>query len=67
MNIARFLACASTFLLLSVAPSFALGDPLPNDGDGASRSAPGPVIGVGVPALVAVGGYIWYRRRQRRK
>jgi hypothetical protein len=31
-----------------------------------SHSAPGPVLGVGLPALAVYGGYVWYRRRQRR-
>jgi hypothetical protein len=31
-----------------------------------SHSAPGPVLGVGLPALAVYGGYIWYRRRQRK-
>jgi len=30
-----------------------------------SRSAPGPMIGVGLPALGAYAAYIWIRRRQR--
>ena len=30
-----------------------------------SRSAPGPVIGVGLPALGAYAAYAWIRRRQR--
>jgi hypothetical protein len=37
-------------------------------GTGVSHSAPGPELGVGLPALI-FGGYLWYRRRanQRRK
>ena len=30
-----------------------------------SRSAPGPVIGIGLPAIAAYGAYLWIRRRQR--
>src|SRR4029453_16568538 len=35
-------------------------------GWGYSRSAPGPVIGIGLPAVAAVGLYAWFRGRQRR-
>lgn len=35
-------------------------------GSGATHSAPGPVIGMGLPGLAAYGLYVWYRRRQRR-
>ena len=35
-------------------------------GSSASRSAPGPVMGIGLPGLAAYGLYVWYRRRQRR-
>jgi len=28
-----------------------------------SRSAPGPVIGMGLPAMAACGVYVWIRRR----
>jgi LPXTG-motif cell wall-anchored protein len=68
MKIAKILVCASTFVLLSAAPSFAMGEVPGGGGSGTTtRSAPGPMIGVGLPALVALGGYVWYRRRQRRK
>jgi hypothetical protein len=35
-------------------------------GHGWSRSAPGPVMGIGLPGLAAYCFYAWYRRRQRR-
>jgi hypothetical protein len=35
-------------------------------GSGVSHSAPGPMIGIGLPGLAAYGLYVWYRRRQRR-
>jgi hypothetical protein len=56
-------------VFLQVAPSYALASWFPKGpkGGDTSRSAPGPVIGVGFPALAAFGGYVWYRRRQRRK
>jgi LPXTG-motif cell wall-anchored protein len=53
---------------MSTIQGFGMGTlPIDNGGSGASRSAPGPVIGVGVPALIALGGYVWYRRRRREK
>ena len=36
-------------------------------GSGVSRSAPGPLIGVGLPGLAAYGAYVWLRRRQHGK
>jgi hypothetical protein len=36
-------------------------------GPGVSRSAPGPLIGIGLPGLAAYGAYIWLRRRPHRK
>ena len=38
-----------------------------NNGGGASHSAPGPVVGFGLPALAAYGAYLWIRRMQRPK
>ena len=35
-------------------------------GSGLSHSAPGPIMGVGLPGMAAYGLYVWYRRRQRR-
>lgn len=35
-------------------------------GPPATRPAPAPVIGLGLPVVVAVGGYLWLRRRSRR-
>ena len=64
------LICAGTLVLLSGSPCFALASWFPEKPGGrptASHSAPGPVIGVGGSALVALGGYIWYRRRYRNK
>jgi hypothetical protein len=70
----RPLICAAVLTLLATAPGFAMGSWSPDagghsgGGGGASRSAPGPELGVGLPALV-VGGYFLYRHwtRQRRK
>ena len=58
------------FMLLDTFPGYAMADWFPpgNGGGGdTSRSAPGPVLGIGLPALAALGGYVWYRRRQRGK
>jgi len=35
-------------------------------GSGVTRSAPGPMIGMGLPGLAAYSLYVWYRRRQKR-
>ena len=66
MNIVKRLSGTFAFLLLSSAASRAMGW-IPGDGGSGTHSAPGPVIGVGLPALVALGGYVWYRRRGRGK
>lgn len=63
------LGCACALVLLSTVPSLALASWFPkagNDRPPVSHSAPGPVIGVGLPVLVALGGYLWYRHRQGR-
>jgi len=63
---------AGALTLLATAPSFAMGWwSHPRDGNGGNgntpitHSAPGPVVGLGLPALVVAGGYVWYRRRAR--
>lgn len=68
----RALLGAGAIALLSLSPSFAMGlfPGHPGHGGGKpphSRAAPGPVVGVGLPVLAVAGGYIWYRRRSRRK
>jgi len=30
-----------------------------------SHSAPGPILGIGLPVVAVVGGYVWLRRRNR--
>ena len=69
MKIGELLTSAGLFLVLSTVSSYALGGWIPDGGGGGggSHSAPGPVMGVGIPALVALGGYIWHQRRQHRK
>lgn len=68
----KALVGAGAIALLSASPSFALGELIPklpgNPGHPPhSRAAPGPVVGVGIPAVVAAGGYIWFRYRARQK
>ena len=68
MNDFRSLVCACALTLLSTVPSFALASwfpPQPGGGPPATHSAPGPMIGAGLPALAALGGYVWYRFRRR--
>ena len=35
-------------------------------GSGGGYAVPGPVAGVGLPVLIAAGGYLWLRRRTRK-
>jgi hypothetical protein len=64
----KSLICAGVLTLLTTAPCFAMASWFPASGGNGhgggqvSHSAPGPMLGVGLPALV-VGGYFWYRRR----
>jgi hypothetical protein len=51
---------AGALMLLAPESSFAQTRPTAT-----SRSAPGPVIGLGLPAIAAVGVYLWCRRRQQ--
>ena len=62
-------AIASFIVLLNALPGYTMASWYPpgKGGGDTSRSAPSPVIGVGFPALAALGGYVWYRRRQRGK
>jgi hypothetical protein len=65
----KSLICAGVLTLLATAPCFAMASWFPGSGNGGSpvsHSAPGPVLGVGLPALV-VGGYVWYRHRSRQR
>ena len=69
----RSLICAGALALLMVSPALSGGDKANGGngnhwgwgngkGGGVSHSAPGPELGVGLPALL-IGGYLWYRRR----
>ena len=67
MKIAFLLMCAFMFVSLGTEACLAMGWPPADVDSGGSHSAPGPVIGLGVPAIIAFGGYVWYRRRWRGK
>jgi len=64
----------ATVTFLAVMPSaFAMGwlhhgghDPNPPSSGGHSYGVPGPVAGVGIPALIMGGGYLWIVRRRKR-
>ncbi len=71
MNL-RSMICAGALAFLMVSPALAKEG---NNGNhygwykgegGVTRSAPGPEIGIGLPALL-VGGYLWYRRRYKQR
>lgn len=62
-------AWAGAVLLMATAPSFAMGWWFPGHGGGKppqSHSAPGPVVGIGLPALVIAGGYALYMIRRKK-
>jgi hypothetical protein len=74
MSAIKTLPVAIAFVAFTSWPAAALSSWFPhhhgnggNDGGGAvSHSAPGPVIGVGLPAAAVIGGYIWLRRRKQK-
>ncbi len=76
MKATRILPAALVFLALGSMPALALSSWFPshpgngrggdNGGGQVSHSAPGPVIGLGLPAAVALGGYLWMRNRNRK-
>ena len=67
----KSLICSGVLTLLATAPGYAMASWFPgsggNGGGPVSHSAPGPVLGVGLPALALVGGYVWLRRRSRER
>ncbi|TPN74530.1 hypothetical protein FJ987_24840 [Mesorhizobium sp. CU2] len=68
----KIIAPATIALFITVVdtvPSYALAGWFPpgKGGGEKSHSAPSPEIGIGFPALAALGGYVWYRRRNRSK
>lgn len=61
-----FLATVAGATVLAGVVATSLYSPQQNedvDKGGVSRSAPGPTVGIGLPALVVVGGYVWIRLR----
>ena len=80
MKATRTLPIAIAFVVLTSLPAFALSGWFPskpghgggnngggnNGGGQVSHSAPGPVIGLGLPVVVALGGYLWVRNRNRK-
>lgn len=67
MYLKALLPAAATALLLS-SPSFADKKPMPpGQAKKISRSVPGPIAALGLPAGVVIGGYVWWRRRARKE
>ncbi|BCH21225.1 hypothetical protein MesoLjLc_09970 [Mesorhizobium sp. L-8-10] len=64
----KALLFAGAVALLATAPSFAQNFQSGHQGQlyQVSRSAPGPVAALGLPAAALVGGYVWLRRRSGR-
>ncbi|RFC67959.1 LPXTG cell wall anchor domain-containing protein [Mesorhizobium denitrificans] len=48
------------------ANAFGVIPPKGGDGGGSSHSAPGPILGLGIPALAIAGGYVLFRRRGKK-
>lgn len=70
MSIVKTLPAAIVLAAFTSAPAFALSTwfPQPPGGGGSvSHSAPGPVIGIGLPVAAVVGGFVWLRRRRKHK
>ena len=69
MSMWKTMPVATIFAAFASSPAFALASWLPpGPGDGmASHSAPGPILGIGLPAAAVVGGYVWLRRRARNR
>ncbi len=67
MYLRLLLPAAATMLLLS-SPSFADRKPMPpGQAKKISRSVPRPIAALGLPAGVAIGGYVWWRRRAQKE
>jgi len=64
------LICAAILGLSYIVPAHAGGWIFPpkggNGGGGSSHSAPGPILGLGIPALAIAGGYVLFRRRAKK-
>ncbi len=74
MSGTRSLLCAAAFCLMAAAPAFAAQPPdrgpTPGLGWGPGGSkgyaVPGPLAGVGLPVVAALGGLVWLRKRNRK-
>jgi hypothetical protein len=62
-------AFAAAITFMTVAQGYALSSWFPGatDGPQQSRSAPGPILGVGIPVALVAGGYVWFRRRAKNR
>ncbi|MGC4026670.1 MAG: LPXTG cell wall anchor domain-containing protein [Mesorhizobium sp.] len=68
MQISKPLICGAILALSYIVPANAGGfiyPPKGGDGGGSSHSAPGPILGLGIPALAIAGGYVLFRRRSK--
>ncbi len=69
MQLTKPIICGAILALSYVIPANAAGVIPPkggnNNGGGSSHSAPGPVLGLGLPALAIAGGYLLFRRRSK--
>lgn len=71
MNAGHVGTIAVAALVAGTIQAFALADWFPPDpgAPGAppsSHSAPGPVVGAGIPLALLLGGYLWYRNRRNK-
>lgn len=66
---AKLPASLTGLALLAAVPIIAVGLSSSSESRGGAQvihSAPGPVAGLGLPALLAAGAFIWYRNRSKR-
>lgn len=69
MQLSKALIAGAVFALMYIVPANAIGviyPPKGGDGGGSSHSAPGPILGLGIPALAIAGGYVLFRRRGKK-
>lgn len=71
MKLVKPLVCAAILGLSYAIPANAAGIIYPPKGGdsgngGTSHSAPGPILGLGLPALAIAGGYVLFRRRAKK-
>ncbi|MBX3597426.1 MAG: hypothetical protein KF874_07635 [Rhizobiaceae bacterium] len=68
MQFTKPIICAAILGLSYIIPANAAGlvPPKEGDGGGSSHSAPGPILGLGLPALAIAGGYVLFRRAKKK-